>query len=314
MPASSRAWSSMRPAGPTNGRPARSSPSPGCSPTSITSERAAPSPKTVWVASRYRSQAMHPAAAAPRAPRSGRPGIRSRAALGGRWRAGMAGTSLPLRPAGQTAGRPEGQSRVPGRSPAPAPGVESPTTRPSRPEVISSRASSRTGNNATTASISSDIERATSSSVRRRQSARNIGGPVARLKGCYPIGTGARPAGGRAGLRYRRAMPGFDLHTHSTFSDGTLDPEQVVELAATRGLTGIALTDHDNTGGVERARAAAERTGLTVLLGCELSAEHDADPVHVLAYGFDPAEPVFAAKRAWIFEGRVGRTRRMVER
>ena len=109
-------------------------------------------------------------------------------------------------------------------------------------------------------------------------------------------------------------MPGFDLHTHSTFSDGTLAPEQVVELATTRSLTGIALTDHDNTGGVEQAQAAARGTGLTVLLGCELSAEHDANSVHVLAYGFDPGEPVFAAKRAWILEGRVGRTRRMVER
>ena len=109
-------------------------------------------------------------------------------------------------------------------------------------------------------------------------------------------------------------MSGFDLHTHSTFSDGTLEPEQVVELARTRDLAGIALTDHDNTGGVGRARAAAEGTGLTVLLGCELSAEHDGNPVHVLGYGFDPREPVFAAKRAWIAEGRVNRARRMVER
>jgi 3',5'-nucleoside bisphosphate phosphatase len=109
-------------------------------------------------------------------------------------------------------------------------------------------------------------------------------------------------------------MPGFDLHTHSTFSDGTLDPEQVVELAVSRGLTGIALTDHDTTGGVERARAAARGSGLTVLLGCELSAEHDGNPVHVLGYGFDPEEPAFAARRAWLAEGRVTRARRMVER
>jgi 3',5'-nucleoside bisphosphate phosphatase len=109
-------------------------------------------------------------------------------------------------------------------------------------------------------------------------------------------------------------MPGFDLHTHSTFSDGTLAPEQVVELATGRGLTGIALTDHDNTGGVSQARAATRGTGLTVLLGCELSAEHDGHPVHVLGYDFDPEEPAFAAKRAWIAEGRVARTRRMVER
>jgi predicted metal-dependent phosphoesterase TrpH len=117
-------------------------------------------------------------------------------------------------------------------------------------------------------------------------------------------------------------MPGFDLHTHSTFSDGTLDPEGVVGLAATRDLTGIALTDHDTTEGVERARRAATATGLEVLLGCELSAERDpADapdaepaPVHVLGYRFDPAEPTFAARRAWIRDGRVARARRMVER
>jgi predicted metal-dependent phosphoesterase TrpH len=109
-------------------------------------------------------------------------------------------------------------------------------------------------------------------------------------------------------------MPGFDLHTHSTFSDGTLDPEQVVELAVSRDLAGIALTDHDNTGGVERARAAARGRDLTVLVGCELSAEHDGSPVHVLGYGFDPDEPAFAAKRAWLAEGRVRRARRMVER
>jgi 3',5'-nucleoside bisphosphate phosphatase len=117
-------------------------------------------------------------------------------------------------------------------------------------------------------------------------------------------------------------MPGFDLHTHSTFSDGTLDPEQVVELAAGRDLTGIALTDHDTTEGVERARVAARSSGLQVLVGCELSAEHDGaaaprdepSPVHVLGYGFDPQEPVFAARLAWIRDGRVRRVRRMVER
>jgi len=65
---------------------------------------------------------------------------------------------------------------------------------------------------------------------------------------------------------------------------------------------------------VERARKAAAATGLEVLLGCELSAEHLGAPVHVLGYGFDPAEPVFAARRAWLREGRVGRARRMVER
>jgi predicted metal-dependent phosphoesterase TrpH len=133
----------------------------------------------------------------------------------------------------------------------------------------------------------------------------------------HHIGAGNRPLDRRYAtvtLCYGRAMGGYDLHTHSTFSDGTLEPEQVVELAAGRDLAGIALTDHDTTAGVERARAAAGPRGLDVLLGCELSAEHDGSPVHVLGYAFDPAEPSFAARRAWIREGRVGRARRMVER
>jgi len=112
------------------------------------------------------------------------------------------------------------------------------------------------------------------------------------------------------------ALTGFDLHTHSTRSDGTLTPEEVVALAAERGLAGIALTDHDTTDGVELARAAAGRDGLAlaVLTGVELSAELEGQPVHVLGLAFDPAEPNFAERREWIRSGRVGRARRMVER
>ncbi len=109
-------------------------------------------------------------------------------------------------------------------------------------------------------------------------------------------------------------MPGFDLHTHSTCSDGTLRPSQVVELAVRRDLAGIALTDHDTTDGIAEARDAARGKGLAVLTGCELSAEHDGQPVHVLGYSFDPEEPGFKAKLAWIRAGRVGRAERMVQR
>jgi predicted metal-dependent phosphoesterase TrpH len=109
-------------------------------------------------------------------------------------------------------------------------------------------------------------------------------------------------------------MPGFDLHTHSTRSDGTLTPSEVVELASTRDLAGIALTDHDTTAGLPEAREAAAGKGLEVLTGCELSAEHQGQPVHVLGYAFDPQEPLFAARREWIRAGRVRRAERMVER
>ena len=109
-------------------------------------------------------------------------------------------------------------------------------------------------------------------------------------------------------------MPGFDLHTHSTRSDGTLSPTDVVALAAERELTGIALTDHDTTAGLDEARAAARDRGLVVLTGIEFSAEHDGQPVHVLGYAFDPEEPRFLGKREWIRDGRVGRAERMVEK
>jgi predicted metal-dependent phosphoesterase TrpH len=74
-----------------------------------------------------------------------------------------------------------------------------------------------------------------------------------------------------------------DLHTHSTASDGTLPPEQVIEAAALCGLKALALTDHDTVGGVGRAREAGERLGIRVIAGVELSAFQDDHEVHVLA-------------------------------
>ena len=77
--------------------------------------------------------------------------------------------------------------------------------------------------------------------------------------------------------------PFVDLHTHSTASDGTLPPEQVIEAAARCGLKALALTDHDTVGGVARAREAGERLGIRVIAGVELSAFQDDHEVHVLA-------------------------------
>ncbi|HST06675.1 MAG TPA: PHP domain-containing protein [Gemmatimonadaceae bacterium] len=74
-----------------------------------------------------------------------------------------------------------------------------------------------------------------------------------------------------------------DLHTHSTASDGTLPPEQVIEAAERSGLAALALTDHDTIEGVPRARAAGERAGIRVIAGCELSAFQDDHEIHLLA-------------------------------
>ena len=77
--------------------------------------------------------------------------------------------------------------------------------------------------------------------------------------------------------------PFVDLHTHSTASDGTLPPEQVIEAAARCGLRALALTDHDTVDGVARAREAGERLGIRIVAGVELSAFQDDHEVHVLA-------------------------------
>lgn len=83
-------------------------------------------------------------------------------------------------------------------------------------------------------------------------------------------------------------MPGWDLHTHSTDSDGTTTVEDNVARARELGLDGIAVTDHDTMAGVERARAAAAGTGVGIIPGTEFSAELDGSSVHVMGYWTDP--------------------------
>jgi predicted metal-dependent phosphoesterase TrpH len=81
-----------------------------------------------------------------------------------------------------------------------------------------------------------------------------------------------------------------DLHTHSTASDGTLPPEQVIQAAARCGLKALALTDHDTVGGVAAAREAGGRLGIRVIAGVELSAFQDDQEVHILALHLSQVE------------------------
>ena len=81
-----------------------------------------------------------------------------------------------------------------------------------------------------------------------------------------------------------------DLHLHSTFSDGSRTPEEVVALAREAGLSAAVLTDHDNWRGADRFRAAADAAGLRTAVGMEISADVPGRTVHLLAYGFDPAD------------------------
>ncbi len=104
-----------------------------------------------------------------------------------------------------------------------------------------------------------------------------------------------------------------DLHSHSTASDGTCPPAEVMRRARAAGLDVIALTDHDTVAGHEEARQALPR-GLTPLPGMELSCRLEGHSVHLLGYLFDPARQELAAELAKIRESRVHRARVMVAR
>jgi predicted metal-dependent phosphoesterase TrpH len=109
-------------------------------------------------------------------------------------------------------------------------------------------------------------------------------------------------------------MGGYDLHTHSTRSDGTQSVTSNVELAIERGLDGLGITDHDTTAGLEEAVAAAEGTGLEIVPGLEFSAEHDGASLHVLAYWVDPANVELRAELRRLTDARLRRGEMMVER
>ena len=109
-------------------------------------------------------------------------------------------------------------------------------------------------------------------------------------------------------------MPGYDLHTHSTFSDGTATPTENVALACERGLDGIAVTDHDTMDGWGEALAAASDADLRIVPGVELSAEHDGASLHVLGYWVDPAHEGLRAELRRLHDTRFRRGEMIVEK
>ena len=104
-----------------------------------------------------------------------------------------------------------------------------------------------------------------------------------------------------------------DLHVHSSASDGTDPPAEVVRRAALAGLDAVALTDHDTVAGHAEARRALPDT-LTLVPGMELSCRARGRGLHLLAYLFDPDDPELATDTRRIRDDRVLRARAMVDR
>lgn len=83
-------------------------------------------------------------------------------------------------------------------------------------------------------------------------------------------------------------LPGFDLHMHSTASDGALSPTQLVEMAGQNGVRMLALTDHDTLAGLEEAAAAAALQNMTFVPGVELTCRWGSRVIHLLGLGINP--------------------------
>lgn len=105
-----------------------------------------------------------------------------------------------------------------------------------------------------------------------------------------------------------------DFHAHTTASDGTLTPTELVQAAQDAGVSYLAVTDHDTTAGVAEAIRAAEGTGVAILPGVELSAEGAPGKCHLLGLGIDPEHDEMAGTLERLSENRRTRNQRMLDR
>lgn len=105
----------------------------------------------------------------------------------------------------------------------------------------------------------------------------------------------------------------IDLHTHSTASDGLLSPKQLIELAAEKGLSAIALTDHDTIDGIAEASETAAALPLTFIPGIELNIEWHPGEFHLLGLGLTDISPKLLNIISYLQDGRKYRNQEMIK-
>lgn len=106
----------------------------------------------------------------------------------------------------------------------------------------------------------------------------------------------------------------IDLHIHSSCSDGTLSPTQLVQLALDTHLSAFALTDHDTVAGLAEAFQAARGTGLEVIAGIELSCEYKGKDIHIVGLDFDWEAPFFLQELTAFRDSRNIRNEEMIKK
>lgn len=108
--------------------------------------------------------------------------------------------------------------------------------------------------------------------------------------------------------------PVIDLHTHSSVSDGTETPTELVESAKAAGIDVLGITDHDTVGGWAEAETAARRQGIALVRGIEITCREDSLSIHLLGYLTDPDHAALMGELAKARDSRATRLERMVER
>lgn len=106
----------------------------------------------------------------------------------------------------------------------------------------------------------------------------------------------------------------IDLHAHTTQSDGTLSPSELVRLAWQKGLGALAVTDHDTTEGLAEAQRVGAQLGVEIIDGCEVTAVLPSGIAHILAYGFAVEDASFQAMLARVCTGRDQRNATILEK
>ena len=109
-------------------------------------------------------------------------------------------------------------------------------------------------------------------------------------------------------------MNGIDLHMHTTASDGSNPPREVIRLAHEAGLQAVAITDHDNVNGVHEAMEAGKQYGVEVLPGIELSADYEGTELHILGYLIDPEAESLSDLLSIALVNREERNQKIVEK
>lgn len=105
----------------------------------------------------------------------------------------------------------------------------------------------------------------------------------------------------------------IDLHVHSTASDGTLTPAQVIQLAARQGLSAVALTDHDTAAGIDEAREEAEKVGIQFIPGIELSCVYHEKEIHILGLFINKEDAAFSKEMEKLLSVRSQRNEKMIQ-